>query len=107
MPINNITFNSFFDVLYFTKKNDIPFYYSDELFNKYSGEDNKQYLIKGSSKVKDFIKNNNLSYMSNLDLNYCGEKKCFDCMIIIFIRALNLDKSKMLDLKLMEILNRL
>ena len=79
MPINNITFNSFFDVLYFTKKNDIPFYYSDELFNKYSGEDNKQYLIKGSSKVKDFIKNNNLSYMSNLDLNYCGEKKCFDC----------------------------
>ena len=79
MPINNITSNSFFDVLYFTKKNDIPFYYSDELFNKYSGEDNKQYLIKGSSKVKDFIKNNNLSYMSNLDLNYCGEKKCFDC----------------------------
>ena len=69
MPINFWTKGSFDRVRYWTEKNKIPFYFSNELFDKYDGTDLSKYKIYEKDKEKREIGKKSFGY-----------KKAFDCV---------------------------
>lgn len=69
IPYNSCTASEFGSVREWCEKQDIPFYYSDELFEKYDGTANNQF-----TKNLPFEESNN----KEIEMKY-GFKKIFDC----------------------------
>lgn len=79
MPLNSVTSSSFEETLNWCEKNDIEFYYSDELFDNYDGVSNKKYKLNNEIILKR-LKEDNIQLYKKMNFNLCQKKKCFDCI---------------------------
>ena len=78
MPINTVTENSFVENLSWCRENEIEFYYSDELFDKYDRSSNDEFKLK-NKKIKEQLENDMYSLYRQMNFNLSKCKKCFDC----------------------------
>lgn len=76
-PLNSITENSFIKIMNWCHENNIPYYYSSELFNSYDGSNNIQYKLKNKELIK-LIEQENNELLKQVNYTY-GKKNLFDC----------------------------
>lgn len=92
MPINKVTSSSFFEIYEWCKEHNIPFYYSDELFNRYDGSCNNKYLL-DDTKIKNILEDDKYLLYRQMNFNLNKKKKCFDCKAGKYSMVMSYDNS--------------
>lgn len=76
-PLNSITEQSFYDINDWCNENNIPYYYSPELYDTYDGRSSNKFKIKNKYLI-DLIKKSDFELYNKIKKE-CGQKKYFDC----------------------------